>query len=705
MKDTKKKPGVLYGMSEGESEFQKQFLQRSTVEVVKEPPTLAKSILNLLGSNDPIHKIAFSSDPVSNISNVGLYHAKHKLIPDSVAKRIAIQDSLVSAIVRVRSDHVKSFGRPRPDMFSKGYILKPRDGVVDRLDEEGKEKLQRKIEKCLKLLSTCGKTKDVASPCQKTFSEFLSVFTRSGVTVGRGAVEIIPQTEEQTNEKSFAYFCAVDGGTIYRATTGEGHNHEQAAIRKQAYELLCRLEGSKLEPEKFENNSYAWVQVVEGRAIQAFTAEEMKVHNFYPVADIEMDGYPVTPIDTCISAITTHLNIVTSSKVYFESGRATRGMLVIKSDDVTQEEIHSIKQQFNAGINGASAAWRMPCFGIPAEGDIKWMPLDNGGTRDMEFQYLSDMNARDILTAFSMSPDELPGYGYLSKGTTQQGLSESNNEYKLEATRDIGIRPLLQSIEDFVNREIIPLLDEEVAELCLFRLMGLDAITATQQAVELDAASKIYLTYDDVMQKTEKSPVGKEFCGAIPLSQAYQGLLDKYRTVGWIMEHMMGIEGASKDPKYDYLRDAFYFQKCQMDMAKEQQAQQTQLAQQAQQQQAQAAQAAQQTPPDGPLPEDDGGGTPSEGGGAPGEDKEEAPEEEKPRKPGAPGSGPHEFMRAVDQAYSLMQKSETTLPEDKKAILRKQKKAVNYFLEGFEKDTSSAVEEILKMASELQPKD
>ena len=515
------------------------------------------------------------------------------------------------------------------------------------------------------------------------------------MTVGRGAVEIIPQTDPMTNEKTFAYFSAADAGTIYRAT------HEtdgQDAVRKQAYELLCRLEGQKFDQEKWQNGSYAWIQVIDGTVRLAFTAQEMRVLNFFPVADIEMDGYPVTPIDTCISAITTHLNIVTSSKVYFESGRATRGMLVIKSEDVTQEELHSIKQQFNAGINGASASWRMPVFSVPTEGDIRWQPMDNGGSRDMEFQYLSDMNARDILTSFLMAPDELPGYGYLSKGTAQQGLSESNNEYKLEATRDIGIRPILGTIEDFINQEIMPLIDEEVAQLCTFRFMGLDAITPTQQAVELDAASKIYLTYDDVMRKTEKGTLGKEYCGSIPLNSAYQQLLDRYRTVGWIMEHMMGVEGASKDPRFDYCRDAFYFQQQQLMMAKDQAAQQQQMAQQQQQMAAQQQQQqAQQPPPEPPQ-------GPPAGGSSPPQDKEES-EKAPPFKSGAPGSGPHEFERAVGQAYDLMQKSETTLPADKRAILDKQQKSIKNFLDGFERDMDSAVEDILKEAASILPKE
>jgi len=57
-------------------------------------------------------------------------------------------------------------------------------------------------------------------------------------------------------------------------------------------------------------------------------------------------------------------------------------------------------------------------------------------------------------------------------------VHNSNNEYKLEAHRDVGIRPLVAQFEDFVNGCLFPLMDEELSELCYVSLSGLDAETA-----------------------------------------------------------------------------------------------------------------------------------------------------------------------------------------------------------------------------------
>jgi intein/homing endonuclease len=353
-----KTPALIYGMGFGESEFQEQ-LAKSMVEVRtgkdSDKPTLTKSILNILdgGDNSNISRLAFETDP-SQVNNfAGVYHAKLRLVPDSVLKRIAIQDSLVASIVRARQNHLTSFGRPRPDRFSSGFIIKPNTGTLDKLDAEGKKEFAKKVERAIKLLNTCGHTEGVQTEHQRTFAEYLGLSARSAVVCGRIATEIVYVKDATTDQDRFSHFVCTDAGTIYRATTDKSG---QESIRKDAYHLLCKLTGKKLVPERWNSKEeYAWVQVIEGTPKQVFTKDEMKVYNFYPVPDVELDGYPVTPIDTVITAITTHINITTHNKLYFQSGRATRGMLILKSDDASPQMIHQIKQQFNASINGASS--------------------------------------------------------------------------------------------------------------------------------------------------------------------------------------------------------------------------------------------------------------------------------------------------------------------------------------------------------------
>jgi hypothetical protein len=680
---------IIYGLGEGELDFQLQQerLAKSQVQVLlgkdDKNPTLAKSILNVLNNESEIHRLAFEVDP-SQVNNfAGVYQTKLRLVPDAVLKRISIQDSLVATIVRTRQNHVSQFGRPRTERFSKGFVIRPNTGYLETLSPEEKVKFSQQVERAVKLFSTCGHTENVKTIHQNSLSEYLGLITRSGVVCGRIATEVVYAEEEGSGAKLFSHFVATDAGTIYRATEDRTGLE---AIRKEAYDLLCRITGKKLVRENWNNDKYKWVQVIDGTPKQVFTDEEMRVYNLYPVPDVELNGYPVTPIDTVITAITTHINITTHNKLYFQSGRASRGMLTITGDDVNQNMIHNIKQQFNASINGCQSAWRMPVFGMPSGSVIQWQPIDTGGGRDMEFQYLSDQNAREIMSAFMMSPDELPGYSHLSRGTASQALSESNTEYKLIAARDVGIRPLLSCLEDYVNKELFPLIDADLCKKASFCLLGLDADTEEKEAVKLQTAAQVYYTYDDIMHKVEKRPMGKKWAGEIPLNPVYKTYLDQYFYVGDILEHLCGIEGASKDPNLHYIRDAYYFQNQQLIQAQ----QQMQMAQQN---------------PQEPDPNNPNGAPSNPDGSKPTDQDKQAEANQKQidqAQQNKEGPSKDQLGSAIGQAFDLM-KAEQNLPPEKRKILAQHNKTIEFFMNGFKDDVKDGVKEILDLADKLGP--
>jgi hypothetical protein len=284
-------------------------------------------------NRDSIERLAFESDPQQNNTYASLYKSKIKLIPDTILKRIAIQDDLVASIVNMRAAQVQSFGRPQPDKYSTGFKIVPDKGVMDKMTSEEKEATEARIDKAQKLMVSCGKTNGWKDKDRLTLAQFLGMTARNAVIVGRLATEICYVMDPATGKKQFHSFRPIDAGTIYRvAPTAES---AADAVRAEGMKLLEQMKNEQLKAEgykdpKVDSEEFAWVQVIEGKPVQAFTEDECVVHNFYPVADVELDGYPVTPIDTAIAAVTTHINITTHNKLYFQSGRAARGMLVIK---------------------------------------------------------------------------------------------------------------------------------------------------------------------------------------------------------------------------------------------------------------------------------------------------------------------------------------------------------------------------------------
>jgi hypothetical protein len=536
---------------------------------------LAKRMLHQIGEAETeIDRLAFKRDPIQENSYGTVYAPKVRLLPDNVLKRIAIGDDLIAAIANARSNHLSVFGAPRPDRFSYGFKIQPRPGIASELNSELKAELKNKIERATRLLVTCGNPTEETDRC--SLKEFLKVQSRNAIILGRFATEIIHKTNPNTGQEEFHAFRYIDAGTIYRATKQQT---SAETIRQNARRILDSLKDEKsthkIDPNKFANDEYRWIQVIEGQPRQAFTDKECVVVNCYPVSDYELEGYPVTPIDTVINHVVTHINIVNHNRLYFQAGRASRGMLVIQSSDITEREIAGIRQQFNASINSVSNAWRMPVFQINPEDKITWSPIDSG-TRDMEFQYLSDTNSRVILSAFQMSPEELPGYAHLSRGTANQGLSESNNSYQLTAHRDVGLRPLIGAFESFLNETILPLIDPQLAKLCTLKLLGLEADTAEKESVRFQTDMPIHMTFDEVLQRVEKRGVGKAWAGEFFLNPQWQAVLDKYFFVGEIQEYFFGKVGAAKDPRFAYIRDPFYFQNLQLQISLSQMQQQGQ---------------------------------------------------------------------------------------------------------------------------------
>jgi len=638
------------------------------------------------GESNSIERLAFEVDPTNGDQYHGIYKQKTRLLPDSVLKRISIQDELVACIVQARSNQMSVFGRPRDDRFSPGFVIEPTKSHLQNMTTEEKEGIQKRISKAVKLVNNCGIQEGWDKEARLSFNEFLYQTTRNALVVGRIAVEVVRNLDEQTGEWEFYGFRPVDAGTIYKSVP---HGNAAQSIRESSKSLLEQVRNEKLNPDRFVDDEYQWIQVIEGTPRQAFTDDELLVKNFYPVLDWEMNGYPVTPLDTMLTQVTTHINITSHNKLYFQSGRATRGMIVIKSDDADEHMVSHIKQQFQASINSVQNSWRMPVFGVGSEDEVAWQAIDSG-TRDMEFQYLSDMNARAILSAFQMSPEELPGWAYLSKGTNNQALSESNNEYRLEAHRDLGIRPLVKQFEDFLNTDIMPLIDYELSKICVLKLVGLDAETAEKESVRIQQDMAVHMTYNEILGRVEKKPLPNMVGGDFPLNQQLQAIMDKYVPVGVILETFFGMANASKDPKWNYVRDPFFFQ--------QQQAMQAQ-----QQMQQQQMQQAQQGAPGQQQGQPQGGGQAQPAEASQGQPGDQAPQgaaqatnagdEDPVQNDQQPQTT--DLTRSIDQALGLLSKSEKQLPPSKKKMLAKQRNMVQSLIQSLNTDFEKLVTETL----------
>jgi hypothetical protein len=459
------------------------------------------------------------------------------------------------------------FGHIKKDRFDIGINISIKPEFEGHIRPDQMVKIRDRIERFKKILINCGHTEGLNDNEKMSLSEFFYLQTIDGLSLGRFATEIVYEDMDdgdprdlKDRAKKFNRFRPVDAGTIYK-TVKKGES--ATGLRQSGIRLLEQVTGNKINAQVFEKDEYAYVQVIEGMPKQAFAPDELIVHNLYPSNDIDHNGYPVTPIDTCISSITTHLSIDAYNKLYFQNGRAAKGILVIKSEELDQNTLNQLKQDFMASINNVGNAFRVPVFGVGKEDDIGWTPMVSS-SGDGEFQFLYDSVARNILSTFSMSPDELPGYGHLSRGTNQQTLSESSNEFKLTAARDTGLRPLILQFQSFLNEKLFPIIDPELAQLCVIELSGLDAQSREQESLRLQQDMPIHMDYDQVLTDVDKQPVGERMAGKMPMNERYQVIVDKYIDVATIISEFMKSPAALADPLLKYKRDPFFIQNMQI---------------------------------------------------------------------------------------------------------------------------------------------
>lgn len=529
-----------------------------------EPSPLMRAIGMASGSaKKKAPALAYTQNPITNDSFLGIYKLKRGLLPNEVIKQISIHDHLVAAILRTRGNMLSLFGHVRKDRFDIGIEIKIKPEFYKILTTEQFAKIQDRMKKFEVLLLNCGYTQGLEHQDRMTLAEFLDISTRNGLRFGYSATEIIYDRsgpEPEDGKWPFNRFRARDAGTIYSVIKKDDAMHNQ--LRMAAIQDLERMSGRSfgIDLDKLKEDAYAWIQDLPGGHRQAFTHDEMLVHNYYPSTDVEHAGYPVSPLDTIVNSVTTHISIDAYRKLYFQNGRASKGMLVINSDELDEAQLNNIKLQFDAAANSVSNSFRTPVFSIPSTDKINWLSTMGEGLSDNDFQYISDDVSRIIMSAFGMSPDELPGFSHLSKGTNSQTLSESSSEFKLTAARDSGLRPLILKWQTFLNQRLFPIMDPQLSQLCEIHLSGLDAQSKDQESARLQQDSTLHMTYDGLLNDVDKDQVGAAFGGDVPFNERYQGIMNSYMTVGSVRSRFFNDPAAMVDPLLQFNRDAFQMQ-------------------------------------------------------------------------------------------------------------------------------------------------
>ncbi len=447
---------------------------------------------------------------------------KRGLISNGVLKNMARKDTAVLAVIFTRLSQVSAFAQPQKDKYSAGFEIRPRKpsqmSREDKIkladpsltdDERAKIKYEalkkiseeqaaqeKDIEKIQEFVLHCGMPKSEMETDKRRvdFDKFVKLLTMDTLTYNFSAIEKIPQKGHQTPEDwKLHSFYPVSAGTIKHLSRKSAMFYEQY-LQKKAEEKGERF-------TKTNGELYAYGQVVQGRIVAAWTPSEMVFEPRIPSVDPDDNGYPPGELELLIQLVTAHMYAEAHNRNFFTQGLGTKGLLHIKGESVSQAQLEGFKRQWYSQVINSKNAFRPPIIGHAD--DVKWVQLA-GNNKDMEFDNWMHYLIRMLCAIYQIDPGEI---NFDISKVNSSTLNESSNEQRLKQSRDKGLKPLLDYIENIINRHLIRAWDSNLADKYEFKFVGLDAETRQQEAERLKEEVETWKTYNEARIEMGKEPI------------------------------------------------------------------------------------------------------------------------------------------------------------------------------------------------------
>ena len=332
----------------------------------------------------------------------------------------------------------------------------------------------------------------------------------------------------------------------------------------------CYFEDSKnfyLSISKIEKSHYEGpVYNLEVEDDHSFIVNQAATHNCYG------------PLELAIIQITNHLNVENYNANFFTHGFAARGLIHLKGT-VTQSQLAAFRRQFYNAISGVQHAWRTPI--IAGLDDVQWIQM-SGSAREMEYINFNHHLMRTICTQFQIDPVEL-GLDFLTSPSGRSASQQANNEYKINYSRERGLYPVLMFYEDFINNDILPALDKELASKYMFKFVGYTDETPQTNIALKQAEMTVFSSMNDLLRDAKKEPIDHPV-GDLPMNQAFWAVVNQMMTKGEQRATFFNDKEALGKPELAYLPgdpsflawSQFLMTKNQMKKQQEQQEQQMQ---------------------------------------------------------------------------------------------------------------------------------
>lgn len=416
-----------------------------------------KQLLNKVKpSNDGMKSLVIDPDSVS--SSMGYFHKATNLSFEAL--RAMARTPIIAAIINTRKDQIAEYCKPQADRYSKGFIFKKK-GVPNSEDLSDEDK---KIQDRLtQFILSCGESDREWD--LDDFEPFVRKIIGDSLTMDQGCFEIIP-----TRAFTPYSFAAVDAATFRIAPSYDNDQNTEGARKVRGY-------------------FPSYVQIYQSQVIREFYPWELCFGIRNPTTNIYANGYGRSELEDLIGIVTSMLNSDKYNGNFFRHGSAPKGALMVKKGNINQNLIDQLRRDWNAMMSGVDGAHKTPILDADS---VEWLDMQKTN-RDMEFSKFQEYLIKIACACYKISPEEI---GFPMQGTHASGLgSKEGGKQEKEYSMEKGLRPLLTTIQGWINKFII---GPKTNKLWEFQFAGIDNETAAEEENRLTKASQTYMEVNEI---------------------------------------------------------------------------------------------------------------------------------------------------------------------------------------------------------------
>ena len=371
---------------------------------------------------------------------------------------------IVASIIQTRVNQVGEFATEVAD-DNIGFEIQ----LKDKHRAPTQQEYQQMIE-IRDFMKSCG-----SQPVdfELTFESFLRQITRDSLIYDQANFEVI-----RNKKGEIVAFAPVDASTI----------------RRSAMSQQEQLKGRR------DDDSIHYIQVLNNKIVSEYKAKDLCFGVRRPRTNLDLNGYGFPELEELYQVLQNLFNAETFNAANFTNGISAAGLVAIKSK-MNAKIFRAFRREFYQMLTGVNNAKRTPIIQLDPEANENIEAVNLGKTNaEMEYTEWVNYLMKVVCAIFQIDPAEI-GFIFGAEGQSSSVFGTDPAQRVLMG-REKGLRPLVRSIEGWLNKWII----NEINPAFEIKLVGLDTLSTKEKMMIKDSQLK-YMTLNEIRALDDLKPL------------------------------------------------------------------------------------------------------------------------------------------------------------------------------------------------------